>query len=155
MSGKSANWVSSLTLVLGVLVLAGCGAPAEDPAADTSVTAASATPSTAGSTPALTVADKSSKPAVFGQCAACHSVEPGKNGIGPSLAGVVGRKAGAVPGFAYSQAMTGSGMVWDAASLDRYLTAPTKTLPGTKMSYAGLSDGAKRKELIEYLGTLK
>lgn len=149
-------------MVLG-LALAACGspkdeAPAADAGADAAVAAETAAPAATGAEAAATetaAAAAGGKPAVFAQCAACHSVEPGKNGVGPSLAGIVGRKAGTVAGFAYSDANKNSGLTWDEATLDEYLTAPMKKVPGTKMSYAGLADAAKRKELIEYLKTLK
>lgn len=75
--------------------------------------------------------------------------------VGPSLFGIVGTKAGEVAGFTFSPAMKASGLTWDEATLDEYLAAPMKKVPGTKMTYAGQSDPAKRKELIEYLKALK
>ncbi|WP_226949242.1 c-type cytochrome [Rhizorhabdus wittichii] len=95
------------------------------------------------------------RPASFLQCAACHSVDPGRNGVGPSLAGVAGRKAASLPTFNYSAALKNSGLTWDAASLDRWLTSPQRTVPGTKMPFAGIPDPAKRKEVVDYLMTLK
>ena len=94
-------------------------------------------------------------PAAFNQCTACHSAEPGKNGIGPSLAGVFGTKAGDVAGYDFSDAMKNSGLTWDAATLDRYLTKPMEVVPGTKMSFGGLKDADKRKAVIDYLKSLK
>jgi cytochrome c len=84
-------------------------------------------------------------------CAICHTLEPGKNKIGPSLAGVVGRKAGSVPGFTYSAANKNSGDTWDEKTLDTYLTDPRKFVPGTKMVFAGVKSPEDRKALIEYL----
>lgn len=84
-------------------------------------------------------------------CAVCHTLEAGKNKIGPSLAGVVGRKAGSIPGFAYSEANKNSGDTWDEQTLDAYLTDPRKFMPGTKMVFAGLKNPDDRKALIEYL----
>jgi cytochrome c2 len=84
-------------------------------------------------------------------CAVCHTLEPGKNKIGPSLAGVVGRKAGSVPGFTYSTANKESGDIWDEQTLDTYLTDPRKFMPGTKMVFAGLKSPEDRKALIDYL----
>ena len=84
-------------------------------------------------------------------CAICHTLEAGKNKIGPSLAGVVGRKAGSVSGFTYSAANKNSGDIWDAQTLDTYLADPRKFMPGTKMVFAGLKNPEDRKALIEYL----
>jgi cytochrome c len=84
-------------------------------------------------------------------CAVCHTLEAGKNKIGPSLEGVVGRKAGSVPGFSYSAANKNSGDTWDERTLDTYLTDPRKFMPGTKMVFAGLKNSEDRKALIEYL----
>ncbi len=102
-----------------------------------------------------TGADPHAKPPAFAQCMACHAVEPGRNGVGPSLAGVFGRKAGSSPGFTYSAALKASGKVWDEATLDTFLTSPMTAVPGTHMTYMGQSDPAKRKALIDYLKTLK
>ena len=89
------------------------------------------------------------------QCRACHSVNPGQHGIGPSLAGVFGTKAGDIPGYRFSDAMLKSGLVWDEATLDRFLQAPARTVPGTKMVYAGMQDAAKRREVVAYIKSLK
>ena len=106
----------------------------------------------ASATPAIAVVDA---PAAFNQCRACHSTEPGVNGIGPSLAGTYGTKAGEVAGYDFSDAMKNSGLTWDAATLDKYLTKPMAVVPGTKMSFGGLSDADKRKAVIDYLKSLK
>lgn len=84
-------------------------------------------------------------------CAVCHTVEPGKNKIGPSLAGVVGRKAGTAPGYSYSDANKKSGITWTEAELDKYLTDPKAVVPGTKMIFAGLKNPDQRKAVIAYL----
>jgi cytochrome c len=87
-------------------------------------------------------------------CALCHGVKPGEKRIGPSLAGIAGRPAAATPGFAYSPAMVKSRIRWDDAQLNAFIAAPQKSVPGTKMIYAGMADPAKRKALIAYLKTL-
>ena len=93
--------------------------------------------------------------AVFkSQCGICHAVTPGKNMIGPSLFGVVGRPAGTVPGFFYSPALKGSGLTWDVATLDRYLSSPATVVPHTIMTYGGLKEPQTRADLIAYLSTL-
>ena len=142
----------ALALMAGLAACGSSNEPQPDAAEPASEAAAvpSAEPSTdASATPA------GARPAAFAQCAACHSVEAGKNGVGPTLFGLVGRKAGTVPGYAYSDANKNSGLTWDEATLDEYLTAPMKKIPGTKMAYAGLADAAKRTEMIAYLKTLK
>ena len=110
----------------------------------------------AGLGPQAQAADPAAGKAVFGSlCSICHSVQPGKNGIGPSLFGVVGRKTGSVPGFHYSPANQNANLTWDEATLDKYLQSPRAVIPGTIMTYAGLKDDTKRADLIAYLATLK
>ena len=81
----------------------------------------------------------------------CHSLEPGKNILGPSLAGIVGRKAGAEPSYSYSAAMKQENIVWDANTLDRYLADPQKMVPGNKMPFPGLKTEQDRADVIAYL----
>jgi cytochrome c len=88
------------------------------------------------------------------QCGVCHSVAQGKNMIGPSLFGVVGRAAGQSVGFAYSPANRASRLTWDPPTLDRYLASPQDVVPKTIMPYAGLKDDEQRADLIAYLATL-
>jgi cytochrome c len=108
-----------------------------------------------GADPAL-AGDAAKGKAVFqGECAMCHSVTAHAPGIGPTLFGAVGRKAGSLAGYSYSNAMKGAGFVWSQAKLDTYLFAPQKVVPGDKMPYAGLTNPAKRADLIAYLATLK
>jgi cytochrome c len=100
-------------------------------------------------------ADPAQGQAVFKtQCGVCHSVVQGKNMVGPSLFGIFGRTSGTIEGFRYSAANKGATIVWDAAVLDKYLTAPREMIPGTTMTYAGLKDAAKRADLIAYLETV-
>jgi cytochrome c len=99
--------------------------------------------------------DAAAGKAVFqSQCSICHSVQQGRNLIGPSLFGLFGRKAGQVPGFHYSEANKASDLTWNATTLDPYLTSPSTVIPHTIMSYPGLKDAKKRADLIAYLGTL-
>ena len=88
-------------------------------------------------------------------CSICHSPQQGKNMVGPSLFGVVGRQTGSVPGYHYSPANQNAHLTWDAATLDKYLQAPRSVIPGTTMTYGGLKDDTKRADLIAYLATLK
>jgi nitrite reductase (NO-forming) len=88
---------------------------------------------------------------VFRKCQACHSLEPGKNILGPSLAGIVGRKAGAEPGYSYSPALKQADIVWDGKTLDSYLADPQKMVPGNKMPFPGLKTEHDRADVIAFL----
>jgi nitrite reductase (NO-forming) len=88
---------------------------------------------------------------VFRKCSACHSLEAGKNSLGPSLADIVGKKAGTVAGYNYSSAIRNSNLTWDAATLDAYLTDPQKVVPGNKMPFPGLKTENERRAIIAYL----
>lgn len=88
---------------------------------------------------------------VFNKCKVCHTLEAGVNKVGPSLAGVVGRPAGTVEGFNYSDAMKNSGVTWDAATLDQYLADPKGFIPGNKMAFVGLKKEKERQDVIAYL----
>jgi cytochrome c len=87
--------------------------------------------------------------AIYGRCQACHSFEYHRTG--PKHCGLFGRRAGSAPGFEYSDAMKRSGIVWGERSLERFLAAPTKIVPGTTMTYAGVPDTRERELLIAYL----
>jgi cytochrome c len=88
----------------------------------------------------------------FAVCKACHQVgETAKNVIGPNLNGVVGRPAGTVEGFKYSDAMANSGLTWDEATLTEYLKSPKAKVPGTKMAFAGIKDDSKIANVIAFL----
>ena len=87
----------------------------------------------------------------FRKCQACHSLEPGKNSLGPSLAGVVGKKSGEAADFNYSPAMKGANVVWNAATLDTYLLDPQKLFPQNRMPFPGLKTATERNDVIAYL----
>jgi cytochrome c len=87
-------------------------------------------------------------------CAPCHSLEPGKNLVGPSLFSVVGRAAASNADFLYSAAMKHSEIVWTADQLMAYLKAPRKYVPGVKMMFPGLADEKDRENLVAFLATL-
>lgn len=125
------------------LSLAACGQPAAEQPAATDVAVAELAEPAAAPNPGKTA---------FIQCAACHAVEAGAAAkVGPNLAGVLGRKAGTAEGFKYSAAMLAKGPTWDEATLDEFLKAPQKFVPGTSMAFAGVQDDAKRAAIIEYL----
>ena len=86
---------------------------------------------------------------VYDRCLACHALAYDR--VGPRHCGLFGRRAGSVPGFVYSPAMKGSGIVWNAKTLDWFLTAPMQAMPGTNMTYDGVTDPAERAALIAYL----
>ena len=91
----------------------------------------------------------------FKKCALCHTTEQGKNKIGPSLFGVVGRKSASVDNFSYSEGMKNFDHTWDAETLDTYLADPRTVVPGTKMIFPGIKDKTEREDVIAYLETLK
>lgn len=104
----------------------------------------------------LTAAQAQSAPPSFAQCAICHATTAGAPAkIGPTLAGVAGKPAATRPGFAYSDAMKKSKIVWTDAQLNAYLTAPMTMVKGTKMAYPGQPNAANRTAIIAYMKTLK
>ena len=88
-------------------------------------------------------------------CAVCHSAEAGQNKVGPSLFGVVGRKAGTSADYTYSDAMKNSGITWTSDQLDKYLANPKVVVPNTKMIFLGLKNQDDRKAIVDYLASLK
>ncbi|MEQ1612593.1 MAG: cytochrome c family protein [Hyphomicrobiaceae bacterium] len=93
--------------------------------------------------------------AAFKKCATCHTPDKGgKNGTGPNLYGVVGRKVGATDGFAYSGAMKGKGGEWTWDSLIAYLNAPAAAIPGNKMAFAGVKDAGELADILVYMRSL-
>lgn len=107
------------------------------------------------SIPAMAAGDAAAGEKKFAACKACHTTVVGKNAVGPSLAGVVGRKAGTAEGFKYSDNVAKSGVTWDEASLDKWLTNPKEFIAGNKMGFPGLKEAADRENVIAYLKTLK
>src|SRR5437588_1675860 len=91
---------------------------------------------------------------VFARCAVCHSAAPGANKIGPSLAGVVGRKGGTEPGFNYSPALKSANVTWNDETLDKFLQGPGNFVHGTRM-FLNVPNATDRQNVIAYLGTLK
>jgi cytochrome c len=90
----------------------------------------------------------------FARCMACHSVDPARrSGIGPNLAGVIGRAAGSQPGFKYTAGMAGGKFKWTPEKLDAFVAKPRDVVPGTSMAFPGIADPAARKALVAYLAT--
>lgn len=95
--------------------------------------------------------DAASGKAAFIQCRTCHVVDPGMNRVGPSLANIVGREAGTVPGFNYSKANADSGITWTEEKLFQFLEKPQRVIPKSRMIFAGMPDAQKRADVIAYL----
>jgi len=103
------------------------------------------------SVPALADGDAEAGKKVFNKCKACHAMEEGKNKVGPSLFGVLGKPAGAVKGFKYSKALQEAGLTWDEETLGKFLTKPKDLVPGTRMAFAGLKKSDDIENVIAYL----
>jgi cytochrome c len=135
---------STLTILVTLTLLSACGSKTE--------TAEQAGPDAAPAAAETQTASAGGEPASFAQCAVCHTVaKDGENGVGPNLHAVLGKKAAAVAGFNYSPAMKDWGQTWTEASLDKYIENPRALVAGTRMSFAGQKDAAKRKEIIDWL----
>jgi cytochrome c len=104
--------------------------------------------------PLLAKASVENGKTTFNKCKSCHSVEKGKNAVGPSLYGVVNRPKGTEEGFKYSDAMKSKGGNWTFEDLSTFLTSPKAFVPGTKMTFSGLPSAADRADLIAYLATV-
>jgi len=151
---RNVQIAAALAMALG---LAACGGGAADdqgndtgPAdmAESAPGSADATATQAGPAPVR-------PPAAFMQCRSCHSSVPGQHGVGPSLAGVFGTRAGDIAGYTFSDALKKSALTWDEATLDKWIEAPSRLVPGTKMIYPGQPDPAKRREIVEYIKAIR
>jgi cytochrome c2 len=87
----------------------------------------------------------------FVDCASCHSLTAGENGVGPSLAGVIGRKAATLDDYRYSPALKRSNIVWSPQTLETFIADPQKAVPANRMPYAGMTNVSERADLIAYL----
>jgi cytochrome c len=151
----------------GLLAL-GLLAACSKPSAPTQSTAA---PETAPTTPGLTdvqrkallaelptayqKADLDNGQAKFAICKTCHNTAQGAGDMtGPNLYGIFGRKAGAEPGFAYSDGVKSLGITWDAASIDKWIANPRAMVPASKMTYIGMQDPKDRIDIVAYLKTV-
>lgn len=89
-------------------------------------------------------------------CRTCHSFKPDDNRLGPTLHGIVGRKAGSIDGFQFTSAMKSSGITWDESNLDAFIENPDKVVHGNGMKpYGGMADASERTKIVNYLKTLK
>jgi len=115
-------------------------------------TIVSALAQAASAAAALAEGDPAAGASTFKICKACHQIgETAKNFVGPELNGLVGRKAGTVPGYTYSDANKNSGITWDEATLTKYLHNPKEVVPGTKMVFPGLPKDEDVANVIAYL----
>jgi cytochrome c len=146
-----------ISLVIGACFLAACAqepdasaTAAGDQGSDTAAAApdAAAAQSAAG----LAQGDPDRGMRVFIQCQACHTTEPGApHKLGPNLGALAGKAAATADGYVYSPALAESGIVWDAATLDKWIARPSDLVPGTTMVFAGIPDADARANLIAYL----
>lgn len=168
---------NAIALLTVAALLSACGRGSDKPSAETTTSATvssdAAAPTvapaaSAASAPAAADTGKllaslpapysSGDPAhghvVFARCQVCHLVAKGAaDSIGPNLWGVFGRKAGSRPGYAYSEGLKAAGFTWDAQRIDTWIANPRAVVPGTKMSFAGLSDAKDRIDVVAYLKT--
>jgi len=143
---------SILLLAATPIFLAGCGGtPAEEPVEQIIVREPGGAEKQQTGNSGLA----SNGEAAFAACVACHSVEANPPaGPGPGLLGVVGRKAGSVDGFGFTDAMKTSGITWTEAELDSFLTNPSAKIPGTTMAAGAVADPETRKAIIAYLTSI-
>ena len=145
------KFVTTATIAAASLVLASCGG--ETASEDVDVEGATS----ASAQPQPTFAELTGDPAAgeraYGKCRACHLLEEGRVLVGPSLYGIVGRQAGSVPGFAYSEANASADFTWTGEVLFEYLENPREQMPGTRMVFPGIADAQERADIVAFLET--
>lgn len=132
-------------------MVAGATASEAAPSVDSGPPAADDVATLDGVAYASLTGDAAAGKSAFMQCRICHVVDPGMNRVGPSLANIVGREAGSVAGFKYTEANANSGITWTEEKLFQYLEKPQRVIPKTKMIFAGMPDAQKRADVIAYL----
>jgi len=159
------NFLMGAAALTSLVTLSACGGAqkADAPAATATEAAAVVATPAAVETAAVAAAagakleyasfttDAAAGEKVFAACRTCHVFDEGVNRVGPSLHKIVGRNAGSVPGFSYSDANKNSGITWTPEVLFEYLKDPKAYVPGTKMAYPGVKDDQKRANLVAYL----
>ena len=118
---------------------------------DLALAAALVTLTLAYGQPARADGDAAKGEKVFAKCKACHEIASDKNKVGPTLHGVIGRKAGTVEGFKYSEAMAGADVTWDATTIAEYVAKPKDFIPGNKMAFVGLKKEDEIEDLVAYI----
>ena len=141
------------TALTGMVALSACGGGNDNDAAETADVApvTETAPEMTDVAFADLTGDASAGATEFVKCKTCHVLEPGENRVGPSLHDVVGREAGSIDGFNYSDANKNSGVVWTEDVLYDYLEDPQGYMPGTRMAFPGIKDAQDRADLIAYL----
>ncbi len=161
------NFLMGAAALAALATLSACGGKqADDTAAPAATDTAAATPAMT-ETPAAAAADGAkveyasfttdvaAGEKTFALCRSCHVLDEGVNRVGPSLYNVVGRQAGSVAGYSYSDANKGSGVTWTEEVLFEYLEDPKAFMPGTKMAFPGIKDAQDRANLVAYLASTK
>ena len=152
--------VPGLAAIAAVFLVAGCGESGGPPSQEAVAPAGGDAPAAPAESDGagydiealVASADVKRGQTLFLQCRACHSLADGEpHKVGPNLHGMFGRKAGLAPGFAYSEAVSGSGIEWSAGTLDEWLARPSDFLPGNRMVFIGVKDPQDRANLIAYL----
>ena len=147
------------TILAAVTLLAGCSGSEPEQAADNDGVEVDAQAELGpldtadGVAFASLTGDPAAGERAFAQCRSCHSLDPGANRVGPSLAGVVGSPAGGVNGYKYSPANRNSDLVWTPEQLYSFIEKPQRVMPGTKMIFPGIPDAQRRANIVAYLGT--
>jgi cytochrome c len=147
-------------ILLLAILLAGCGQPAPSPSAapaalqavNEDAEAAAIAASLAKLPAPYNAADYDNGRRIFQQCSACHLIQAGAgNSVGPNLHGVMGRTAGTLKDFDYSDSLKKSGIVWDSPTLDKWLAQPQSFVPNTRMTFLGVKKPDDRRDVIAYV----
>lgn len=143
--------ISKLAAATATFLLAACGGGGSGSSQENPAGSEPASPVQASAKGAVIPA--AAPPREYMQCRSCHSPQAGKHGVGPSLHAILGRPAGSIEGFNYTSALKQSAIVWNRETLDSWLEAPRKMVPGTRMVMA-VRDAGRRAAILDYLESL-
>lgn len=150
--------IALTALLLGPALIVGCsgsgpenGKSGDSAQSDAAASAIDSSTTNQGVTLASLTGNAAAGKSGFAQCTTCHVIDAGINKIGPSLNGIVGRKAGSLTGYTYSAANAAIGITWTKENLFRFLENPQSVVANTKMIFAGIPDAQKRADIIAYL----